>query len=397
MEQHSLDALIASYAPNVFYLSEFPLHPVCAGPPCPCLCDIPLHVVLPLEKSIEPAIILPMIQLDYYFASSSWIKDFRCYGEFYVFKAEDLNLAKLSPLEARLIEAIPLKSTPTITETLVDVINEKGLSRGRLGLDERGLTLDRFERIKRGLSSAKILKASKIFNEIRLVKTSEEISRMRKAAEINIKAERAVFDSVSPGVTERELNEVYASVVRKEQAFPVYPIIAGGTRGGVVVTPGWQPSKHPLKRGDVIRIDCDLTYRNYYSDVARTVVIGQASEKLKKYHTALRAGNDEAVHAIAPGEKASRIYNVAMEKVREGIPHYKRPHVGHGIGIECYNPLLSFAPLCNIELQEGMAINLETPYYELGFGGINIEQTILVTKKGCEDLAAGFSKELYVL
>jgi len=397
MERYGLDALIATYVPNVFYLSEMPKHPICATPPCTCLCDVPVYVVLPFEKSIEPTIIAPMIQLDYYFASSSWIKDLRCYGEFYVFKAKDFDPAKLSPLENRLLKGSPEPREHTITEALVNVIDEKGLSKGKLGLDELGLTWGMFERIKRQLSSATILEASRIFYEIRLVKTSEEINRMRKAAEINVKALKAVLESVSTGVTEKELHEIYCSVVRKEGADPDYPIIAGGTRAGVPISPGWKPSERKLERGDIIRMDCDIKYLNYYSDIACTAVIGEASEKLKKYHTALCAGNEEAVRAIKPEEKASTIFHVAMKRIKKGIPHYRRPHVGHAIGIECYNPLVSLSPLCNFELQEGITINVEAPYYELGWGGMNVERTILITRSGCEDLASGFSTELYIL
>jgi len=143
-------------------------------------------------------------------------------------------------------------------------------------------------------------------------------------------------------------------------------------------------------------MDCYLVYQNYISDVARTSVIGKPSEKLSKYHNALLNGHMKAINTIAPGVNASKVFDVAMEKTIEGIPHYKRPHIGHSIGIECYSPLLSISPYCDIELQENMVINLESPYYELGFGGINIEGPILVTKNGCEDLTANLSKELHI-
>ena len=229
------------------------------------------------------------------------------------------------------------------------------------------------------------------------MKTPEEVERMRKGAEINVKAEKTVQESASPGVTEKELYEIFCSVLKKEQADPAYPIIAAGTRAGVPLSPGWQPSERKLERGDVIRMDCDIIYRHYYSDIACTSVIGEPSEKLKKYHAAACAGNEEAVRAMKPGEKASTIFNIMMEKIKAVIPHYRRPHVGHAIGIECYNPLLFLGPLYNVKLEEGMTINVESPYYELGWSGMNVERTILVTKKGAEDFARGFTMKLYTL
>jgi Xaa-Pro aminopeptidase len=103
-----------------------------------------------------------------------------------------------------------------------------------------------------------------------------------------------------------------------------------------------------------------------------------------------------AINMISPGVKASEVFDAAMKKIVQSIPHYKRPHIGHGIGIECYSPLLHLSPECNLVLEENMVVNLETPYYELGYGGINIEGPILVTKNGCEDLTSNLSKELHV-
>jgi Xaa-Pro aminopeptidase len=207
----------------------------------------------------------------------------------------------------------------------------------------------------------------------------------------------SVIDHISPGVTERELNDVYFFAVIREGSYFVNALIGGGTRADVALAPGWLPSKEPLKKGDMVRMDCYHVYENYISDVARTAVIGSPGEKLKRYCDALVEGHKEAFNMIAPGKKASEIFYSAMEKIKEGIPHYKRPHLGHSTGVKCYNPLLSFSPQCNVVLQENMVINFETPYYELGFGGINIEEPILVTKNDYKDLTSRLGKNLHIL
>lgn len=396
MEKYDLDVLVATHPVNVFYVSNFALHPVCPGPPCPCLCDIPTLVVFPYDTGKEPTLIIPQIQLDYYYASKSWIKDYRCYGKFYVYSSEKIDETKLSKLERDMLDAIYKESYPNIIEALIDVLREKGLSNNKIGLDERGLSFDNYEKIKRRLEKATIIFASKVFHEIRMIKTRDEINIMKKAAEINIKAIKTVLENIHRGITEKELNDIYTSVVRKEGGYPVYSIIACGTISGVPLTPGWKPSDKKVNDGDIIRIDCDITFSNYYSDIARTAVVGKVSQKLKKYFNALLEGHKEALNTTTPGIKASEVFNAAIKKIKEKIPHYQRPHIGHGIGIECYNPLLSFSPHCNVILEEGMTINLETPYYEIGFGGINIETTVLITKDGYEDFSEKLDKELYV-
>lgn len=402
MEKNGLDALIATHPVNAFYVSEFPKHPICACPPTPCLCDVPVYVILPLEKSIEPAIILPMIQIDYLLSSDTWMKDFRYYGKFYIHEAEDLDLEKLSQMEAALAKIYrSVKPGEEMIEVLKETLNDKGLSKGRLGLDEVGLTAKSFQRITKALPNAEIVDGTEIFYETRIVKTPEEIDRMRRGAEINLKAMDILYDAVKVGVTEKELWELWDFEIRKEGAFNVYPIIAGGGDSAILLSPGFKPSERSFEHGDVIRMDNDLIYKYYFSDVARSGVIGEPSEKLKKYYNAILAGHDRAEEAIKVGVKPSEIFRIAVDTIRSlGIPWYNRPACGHGIGIECYNPIMRIDETCNIPLEEGMTVNLETPYYEIGADcnrsiGFNLENTILVTKRGNEILSKA-SKELLV-
>jgi len=395
MEKYGLDALIATHPHNVFYVSNFPKHPVCASPLTPCLCDIPAYAILPLEKNIEPAVIVPMIQLGCMLGADSWIKDFRYYGTFFTYESKDLDLKKLSPLEKAVVEVYrSVKLGKELIEVLKETLDDKGLSKGRLGLDEEGLTPRIFQRVKEALPNAEIVDGTDVFYEIRLVKGPEEIDRMRKAADINLKALKAVWDAVKVGVTEVELWEV-----TKGGGFSVHPSLSGVTAGrefSAIVISGLNPTKRPLERGDIIRMDCDLIYKDYFSDVARSGVIGKPSEKVKRYFDAIIAGHDKAEEAMKPGAKPSEIFRIAVDTIkRSGISWYDRPVCGHGIGIECYNPLMSIGPKCNTILEPGMTINLETPYYEIGLGGFNLENTVLVTKRGNEVISK-YSKELII-
>ena len=110
--------------------------------------------------------------------------------------------------------------------------------------------------------------------------------------------------------------------------------------------------------------------------------MGEPSEKIKTYYAAVLAGIDAAIAAAKPGVACKDLFHIAVEATRKnGIPHYRRHHVGHGIGVECYDDP-SITPASPFILEEGMTINLETPYYELGWGGVQIEDTFEVTKDG---------------
>jgi Xaa-Pro dipeptidase len=147
-----------------------------------------------------------------------------------------------------------------------------------------------------------------------------------------------------------------------------------------------QPSERALKRGDVIRFDVGGRYRHYRSDISRIASFGEPSSKVRKYHRALEQGVLRAYDIIKPGLKASDLFNQVVETVRrEGISHFSRSHVGHGIGIDGYDPP-NLASSSNDALEENMVVCVETPYYELGFAGLQVEDMIRVTKDGSESL-----------
>ena len=145
-----------------------------------------------------------------------------------------------------------------------------------------------------------------------------------------------------------------------------------------------QPGEYALRRGDIIRFDVGGRYKHYRADIARNGVLGEPTKKLAQYHRAICVGLDRAIEMIRPGVRADDVFEASVETVRrEGIPHYRRSHVGHGIGLDGYD-VPNIAP-CNSEVfEEGMVICVETPYYEMGFGGLQVEDTLVVTKDGVE-------------
>jgi Xaa-Pro dipeptidase len=143
-----------------------------------------------------------------------------------------------------------------------------------------------------------------------------------------------------------------------------------------------QPSEQKLRRGDVIRFDVGGRYAHYRADIARMAVFGKPEARADKYYRALVAGVEAGKAIMRPGVKASQIFDLVVETVRtEGIPHYRRSHVGHGIGLDGYDAP-DLTPSNADVLEEGMVVCIEAPYYEIGWCGLQIEDMVAITADG---------------
>ena len=374
MEQYGLDALIATSPANVFYISD--------------LCSNNCFALLPCEHSVEPAIIAsiggptPVVLM-----TPPHIGDVRFYGEFYTTRSQTDET--LTNAEQKLVDAQESWSKTKIAdpiELLIALLEERGITKGRIGLDESALPLQHpfWQRIKHRLPLLEVVLAGKIFREIRMIKSDEEIRRIQEAVRITEKAWETALDEASAGMTEREFAEIYQHTILSEGGritsfMGMYgPPIAFGRRTAFVDI--WSPSDYKLRKGDILRFDGGCSYMGYPCDMARSAVLGQPSEKLIKYWKAIFEGESLAIDMAQPGVKASEIFKKVVETVRKsGIAHYKRHHTGHGWGIEKSDPP-RIGPNDHTLLEEGMVLCFETPYYEVGWGGILHEDIVVITK-----------------
>lgn len=383
MSKYDLDGLVATTPENNYYvsdywsLSQWTLRGV--------------HVFTIFPRDGEPAIVLPQSDLDLYAENPSWIKDLRSYGVFHIEGPKRGDLSEPEGRLARLTSEVRSEQTPL--DGLVKAINEKGLDNKTLAMDEGALTCTTWEELRRKLPSVNIKLGASVFKEIRMVKTPDEIQRLKRAAEISEKALNASLRSVEEGVSEIDLAREFEVAVAGEGGRPVITVFGCGSRSAF---PNATPSTYKLKRNEIVRFDGGCGFRNYSSDIALSAFFGQPTEKHRKYHAAVSKGTEEAIKAAKPGVKVSDLFSIAVETTRKsGIPDYRRHHCGHGIGIEVYDTP-GLRPTDHTPLEENMVLNVETPYYEIGFGGLQIEHTIRITPTGCEYLTTPI-EELVVL
>jgi Xaa-Pro dipeptidase len=372
MKREGLDAVVATCAENVTYLGGFWAMSqwVRRGPQA--------YVFYPREG--KPCIITNSSLLDLIADQHPWVKEVRSYGYFQLDIDAAADLDDADRLQRRLFDAPAAKGS---VEALVAAMTEQGVARGKIGLDEMGITPQCMDQLRSALPDATFTRAFSLFERIRAVKTAGEVDILRHAARVTERAIDAGIAVAREGVTEREMLRAFNACLVTNDAAPVVGCIGFGNRSAMINV---QPSDRRLARGDLIRFDVGGRYRHYRSDMARGASFGEPSPKIAKYYRAVEKGVQRAYDVIKPGFKVADLYREVVETVRrEGIPHFKRSHVGHGIGVDGYDPP-NIAESSTELLEEGMVICVETPYYELGFAGLQVEDMIRVSSDGAESL-----------
>lgn len=301
--------------------------------------------------------------------------DFYCYGSFRFAGVEG------HPLTELLEKTQASRNFGTLPAALAAAIKDSGAK--RVALDENRCCVTTWNAVVAACPDAEIFPGSAIFMQARLVKHEEEIAGVERATEIADEALATALKGFKPGMTELDLQHTYLVELARHDAKPLFFVATAAKRAAYSDTKNTDLAIH---EGDIIRFDYGCVWNGYNSDLARTAVVGKPDEKTAAYFEAVRRGTHDAIAAIKPGMTAEQVFEMAMKVTREnGIPHYERHHCGHGIGVECYDRP-SIAPGDTTPLEEGMVINVETPYYELGWGGVQMENTVVITKDGCRYL-----------
>lgn len=257
-----------------------------------------------------------------------------------------------------------------------------GVRGGHIGLDDEQLPAVVGRALADRLGAFKLTSASAALARARAVKSPYEIDCLQQALRIAEEGINTVLEMLRPGVTEREAAVAFEYAVARQGAAPYCTIIAFGA-GSAVPAP-W-PGERALRTGDLVRFDLGCVVKGYRSDVARMAVMGEPSARQQEMFDALHAGVEAALAAVRPGVSGGDVFDPALAAVRAaGLAGFDRHHVGHGIGLEpAETPWL--APGGDV-LEMGMVLRVETPYYVAGEAGLNLKETLLVTRTGAHSL-----------
>ncbi len=218
----------------------------------------------------------------------------------------------------------------------------------------------------------------------RRTKLPEEIEKLRQAARVTEAGIEHGLRRAAAGMSELELSTLIAGEIRTGGGVPRFVVVTAGERSALADA---YATSAKLREGDLVRLDIGCTFDGYWADTARTAIVGEPTRQQQERYEALREGERAQLDLARAGVSAGDLFNVAVDRVREGaLPHYKRSNCGHGIGIDVHEyPSLSPANQ-NVEIEEGMVLCVETPFYEVGWGGMMVEDIIVIRKGGNECL-----------
>ncbi|SOE15874.1 Xaa-Pro aminopeptidase [Streptomyces sp. 2323.1] len=276
---------------------------------------------------------------------------------------------------------------------LVYAVKKSSPGGGRVAVDEEGIPAAFLEALTQQLPGWEIMPGAAHLRWVRKVKTPVELRRVAAAAAVAENAIRATVALMHEGVTERELVREFNRSVAAQGGTPKFTLVRIGANA---VAGQRRPTGTVLRGGQAVWFDVGAVVNGYWSDIARVATLGEPDPRMAHLYSAMLTGEQAAIDQARPGMTGEELYDLTMDAVRTaGVPDYRRSHVGHGIGVEVYDPVL-IRPDYKDELEPGTVVNIETPYYEFGFGAAHVEDPFVV-EPGGNRLLTSLSRDLIVV
>lgn len=269
----------------------------------------------------------------------------------------------------------------------------KEIGAEKVGFDAGTVTYAMYEKL-RDKAGFDLTPAPDFISELRMVKSPAEIAIIREACGIADAAWTHVQRMIAPGVTEYDLCLDLEFYMRRSGAAVAFDsIIVSGERSA---RPHGHPSEKKLEVGDFVTFDFGAQVKGYNSDITRTIVVGEATDRHREVYAQVLKAQLAAIAAIKPGVPAKEVDGIARAVLAEaGLDSYFGHGLGHGLG-KLVHDSGRFSPTSKDIVQEGQIWTVEPGVYIPGFGGVRIEDDVVVTATGVEVLTKS-PKELTVL
>ena len=276
-----------------------------------------------------------------------------------------------------------------------DLLSRKLRGMKRIGINSAELTHANYVSIKKCAKGARLVDVSQSIAAARMKKDADELGRIKKACDIASRTADLIPEFVKAGTVETEAAaDINYRMMRMGASGPSFPTNASFGPG--TAEPHYSPGAVKLKKGQLALFDFGALYRRYVSDLTRTFVCGRPSSAQKELHDVVLRAQTASIEAIHAGVHGKDVDMAGRGIIDSSRFKGKFTHsTGHGLGMSVHDPG-SISSQRDMVLKEGMVLTVEPGAYVKDFGGVRIEDDILVTKKGCKILTSS-SRDLISL
>ena len=265
----------------------------------------------------------------------------------------------------------------------------------RLAVEQQHITYGDFQKYAGELDPIELVPVDSLAAELRMKKDETELKILEEAARLADLAYEHILTYIRPGLRERDVDLELETFMRRHGASgsSFTTIVASGERSAL---PHGVSSDRVIQPGDFVTLDFGASYQGYCSDITRTIVVGKPTDKHREIYDIVLEAQLHCLDHIRPGMTGREADALTRDIIkRYGYNDYFGHGTGHGIGLEIHEaPRLS--PTSDHVLEPGMTVTVEPGIYLPGFGGVRIEDDIVITDTGMKRLTNS-SKEFTVI
>lgn len=371
MAQEGIDVLLCRLPENVLYATGY--WPVIGA----SLAVVPANG--------DATLIMPFSELDY--AAVGWVGDKRTF---------------------RFINMQAIANPTAQTQALLrDLANEKGYAHAVVGYEgnfelvggnnvaaeARVVTEQTIAAFKATMPQARFVDATNVIKKSRLIKSKMEIEQLRITNEVASMGYDAAREMIAAGVREAEIaGAVEGRIYGRGVGYKNVTRARGYcfVMSGVNSVNSWRPfcvsTDKRLAWGEPVLVELDAMTNGYFNDLTRTFFVGTPDAKAKRVFDVVQEAVNTVIVAIKPGVRCADLDAIARKVIDQaGLGEYFNHQLGHGIGLQFHEPP-TLHPASNDVLEVGMVFAIEPAIYIPGFGGVRLEENLVVTESGSESL-----------
>jgi Xaa-Pro aminopeptidase len=272
---------------------------------------------------------------------------------------------------------------PSVSATILELLQQQGIK--RLGFEQSDVSYGAFMDYQKKLSGIELIPTDQLVEKLRMIKDANELKIMQEAADLADATFTHILTKLKPGVSEIDIALEIEIYIRSNGGTSTSfdTIVASGERSAL---PHGRASERLLRANEFVKMDFGAYYKGYCSDITRTVMLGKPTDKHKEIYDIVLEAQMNCLKYLKPGMTGSEGDALARDVIsRYGYGNQFGHGTGHSLGLEIHeSPRLS--KLDKSILKTGMVVTVEPGIYLPGFGGVRIEDDVVLTDTGIKIL-----------